>query len=156
MIAAWLAETDTWRMEQMAGVFEKVRQRIGVTVEDGGDKARLSPSSPSDAGGKKGIAENSKTPLLDLSDPDRHCAPNASSRLGGVRTVLDAGAGTGRFSIPLARQGFQVTHQANWQQRLSLGEQQRLNGIMQQAHLANKFNGLLGKPDNVYEESAVC
>jgi SAM-dependent methyltransferase len=27
-----------------------------------------------------------------------------------VRTILDAGAGTGRFSIPLARQGFHVTH----------------------------------------------
>jgi len=31
-------------------------------------------------------------------------------RLGGVRTILDAGAGTGRFSIPLARRGFHVTH----------------------------------------------
>ena len=31
-------------------------------------------------------------------------------RLGGVRTILDAGAGTGRFSIPLACQGFHVTH----------------------------------------------
>jgi SAM-dependent methyltransferase len=31
-------------------------------------------------------------------------------RLGGVRTILDAGAGTGRFSIPLAYQGFHVTH----------------------------------------------
>ena len=30
-------------------------------------------------------------------------------RLGGVRTILDAGAGTGRFSIPLARRGFHVT-----------------------------------------------
>jgi len=31
-------------------------------------------------------------------------------RLGGVRTILDAGAETGRFSIPLARQGFHVTN----------------------------------------------
>jgi 2-polyprenyl-3-methyl-5-hydroxy-6-metoxy-1,4-benzoquinol methylase len=33
-----------------------------------------------------------------------------ASRLDGVSTILDAGAGTGRFSIPLARRGFQVTH----------------------------------------------
>jgi SAM-dependent methyltransferase len=30
--------------------------------------------------------------------------------LGGVRTVLDVGGGTGAFSIPLARRGFEVTH----------------------------------------------
>jgi len=30
--------------------------------------------------------------------------------LAGVRTVLDIGAGTGAFSIPLARRGFAVTH----------------------------------------------
>lgn len=30
--------------------------------------------------------------------------------LAGVRTVLDVGAGTGAFSIPLARWGFAVTH----------------------------------------------
>ena len=30
--------------------------------------------------------------------------------LAGVRTVLDVGAGTGAFSIPLARRGFAVTH----------------------------------------------
>ena len=39
-----------------------------------------------------------------------HLEREIASRLDGVRTVLDAGAGTGRFSIPLARQGFQVTH----------------------------------------------
>lgn len=31
-------------------------------------------------------------------------------RLAGIRTVLDVGAGTGAFSIPLARRGFAVTH----------------------------------------------
>ena len=31
-------------------------------------------------------------------------------RLAGVRTVLDVGAGTGAFSIPLAQRGFAVTH----------------------------------------------
>jgi SAM-dependent methyltransferase len=30
--------------------------------------------------------------------------------LDGVRTVLDVGGGTGAFSIPLARRGFEVTH----------------------------------------------
>jgi len=30
--------------------------------------------------------------------------------LDGVRTILDIGAGTGRFSIPLAERGFRVTH----------------------------------------------
>jgi SAM-dependent methyltransferase len=30
--------------------------------------------------------------------------------LGGVKSVLDVGGGTGRFSIPLAERGFRVTH----------------------------------------------
>lgn len=30
--------------------------------------------------------------------------------LGGVKTILDVGAGTGAFSIPLAERGFAVTH----------------------------------------------
>src|SRR5262249_61611761 len=39
-----------------------------------------------------------------------HLEREIASRLSGVRTILDAGAGTGHFSIPLARQGFHVTH----------------------------------------------
>ena len=39
-----------------------------------------------------------------------HLEREIASRLAGVRTILDAGAGTGRFSIPLARRGFHVTH----------------------------------------------
>jgi SAM-dependent methyltransferase len=31
-------------------------------------------------------------------------------RLSGVRTILDVGAGTGAFSIPLATRGFEVVH----------------------------------------------
>jgi hypothetical protein len=35
-----------------------------------------------------------------------HLEREIASRLSGVRTILDAGAGTGRFSIPLgAKQG---------------------------------------------------
>jgi len=30
--------------------------------------------------------------------------------LKGVKTILDVGAGTGAFSIPLAERGFDVTH----------------------------------------------
>ena len=30
--------------------------------------------------------------------------------LDGIRTILDIGAGTGSFSIPLAQRGFRVTH----------------------------------------------
>jgi SAM-dependent methyltransferase len=39
-----------------------------------------------------------------------HLEREIASRLGGVRTFIGAGAGTGRFSIPLARQGFHATH----------------------------------------------
>jgi SAM-dependent methyltransferase len=39
-----------------------------------------------------------------------HLDREIESRLAGVRTVLDAGAGTGRFSIPLAARGLDVTH----------------------------------------------
>ena len=31
-------------------------------------------------------------------------------RLEGVETILEAGGGTGAFSIPLARRGYEVTH----------------------------------------------
>jgi SAM-dependent methyltransferase len=39
-----------------------------------------------------------------------HLEHEIAFRLTGLCTILDAGAGTGRFSIPLARQGFHVTH----------------------------------------------
>jgi 2-polyprenyl-3-methyl-5-hydroxy-6-metoxy-1,4-benzoquinol methylase len=39
-----------------------------------------------------------------------HLDHEIRSRLAGVRSILDAGGGTGRFSIPLAREGFDVTH----------------------------------------------
>lgn len=39
-----------------------------------------------------------------------HLDREIESRLDGVRTVLDAGAGTGRFTIPLALRGLTVTH----------------------------------------------
>ncbi len=39
-----------------------------------------------------------------------HLDREIAAHLDGVRTVFDGGAGSGRFSIPLAQQGFQVTH----------------------------------------------
>ncbi|MDF2939126.1 MAG: Methyltransferase type 11 [Paenibacillaceae bacterium] len=39
-----------------------------------------------------------------------HLEKEIESRLDGVRTVLDAGGGTGRFSVWLAQKGIQVTH----------------------------------------------
>jgi SAM-dependent methyltransferase len=56
--------------------------------------------------------EESRREQLFLDDiiQKAHLDRELRSRLGGVRTILDAGAGTGRFSIALARQGYQVTH----------------------------------------------
>lgn len=39
-----------------------------------------------------------------------HLDREIESRLDGVRSVLDVGAGTGRFSLPLAARGLTVTH----------------------------------------------
>lgn len=39
-----------------------------------------------------------------------HLEREISCRLDGVKTILDAGGGTGRFSIWLAKQGYRVTH----------------------------------------------
>ena len=39
-----------------------------------------------------------------------HIERTLLSSLGGVRTVFDGGAGCGRFSILLAKQGCEVTH----------------------------------------------
>ncbi|RAU96145.1 methyltransferase type 11 [Paenibacillus sp. YN15] len=39
-----------------------------------------------------------------------HLEREIESRLDGVKTVLDAGGGTGRFSVWLAQKGIQVTH----------------------------------------------
>ena len=39
-----------------------------------------------------------------------HIQRKLLERLDGIRTVFDGGAGSGRFSILLAKQGCQVTH----------------------------------------------
>ena len=56
----------------------------------------------------RGSATRAIVPRRRLSKA--HLDREIEYRLGGVRTILDAGAGTGRFSIPLACQGFHVTH----------------------------------------------
>jgi len=60
---------------------------------------------------QKGEEENKREDLfMDDIIQKAHLDREIESRLEGVRTVLDAGAGTGRFTIPLASRGFEVTH----------------------------------------------
>ncbi len=56
--------------------------------------------------------EEAKREELFLDDiiQKAHIDREIDSRLSGVRSVLDAGAGTGRFSIRLALKGLRVTH----------------------------------------------
>ncbi len=59
----------------------------------------------------KGEEENKREALfMDDIILKAHLDREIESRLDGVRTVLDAGAGTGRFTIPLALRGLKVTH----------------------------------------------
>jgi len=58
---------------------------------------------------------NAKAPKeeQDLADEEVNRAlrwREIERHLDGVKTILDVGAGTGAFSIPLARRGFSVTH----------------------------------------------
>jgi ubiquinone/menaquinone biosynthesis C-methylase UbiE len=56
--------------------------------------------------------EETKREQLFLDDiiQKAHLDREIESRLNGISTVIDVGAGTGRFSIPLARKGLKVTH----------------------------------------------
>ncbi len=56
--------------------------------------------------------EESRREQLFLDDviQKAHLDREIASRLAGVETALDVGAGTGRFSIPLAARGIAVTH----------------------------------------------
>ncbi len=59
----------------------------------------------------KGEEENERETLfMDDIILKAHLDREIESRLDGVKTVLDAGAGTGRFTVPLALRGFEVTH----------------------------------------------
>ena len=53
-------------------------------------------------GEEQDLADEAVNRVLRWREIERH--------LAGVRTILDVGAGTGAFSIPLARRGFAVTH----------------------------------------------
>lgn len=78
----------------------------GVAVPDSEDICERFWNLPS----KPGEEARRERFFLDDVIQKAHLDREIASRLGGVRTILDAGAGTGRFSIPLARQGFDVTH----------------------------------------------
>ena len=54
---------------------------------------------------KPGEVARRERNFLDDVIQKAHLEREIASRLSGVRTFLDAGAGTGRFSIALARQG---------------------------------------------------
>lgn len=59
----------------------------------------------------KGEEENERETLfMDDIILKAHLDREIESRLDDVETVLDAGAGTGRFTVPLASRGFKVTH----------------------------------------------
>jgi 2-polyprenyl-3-methyl-5-hydroxy-6-metoxy-1,4-benzoquinol methylase len=51
---------------------------------------------------ERDLADENINRALRWREIDRH--------LEGVRTILDIGAATGSFSIPLAKRGFHVTH----------------------------------------------
>ena len=59
----------------------------------------------------KGVEEASREQYyMDDIIQKAHLEREISTHLDGVKTVLDAGAGAGRFSIPLAQKGLRVTH----------------------------------------------
>jgi 2-polyprenyl-3-methyl-5-hydroxy-6-metoxy-1,4-benzoquinol methylase len=60
---------------------------------------------------QKGEEENKREKhFMDDIILKAHLNREIELRLNNVRTVLDAGAGTGRFTIPLALRGLKVTH----------------------------------------------
>lgn len=86
-----------------------------------------------------------------------HLEREIASRLDGVRTVLDAGAGTGRFSIPLARQGFQVTHLDISQGMIDAARQSALNaGVLDRMHFERGRVGHLTQYENGRFDLVIC
>jgi len=53
---------------------------------------------------------NRESNFIDDIIQKAHIEKNILSNLDGIKTVFDGGAGYGRFSILLAKQGMQVTH----------------------------------------------
>lgn len=59
---------------------------------------------------KPGEEENRDRLFMDDQILHAHLEREIISRLDGVKSILDAGGGSGRFSIWLAKQGYRVTH----------------------------------------------
>ncbi|PID27331.1 MAG: hypothetical protein CR982_06165 [Candidatus Cloacimonadota bacterium] len=51
-----------------------------------------------------------KFPLVDIQTTIAWIKINKYLKKGGISTILDAGAGVGRYSLPLAKTGYKVTH----------------------------------------------
>ena len=86
-----------------------------------------------------------------------HLEREIASRLGGVHTILDAGAGTGRFSIPLARQGFHVTHLDISQGMIDAARQlARDAGVLDRMHFERGRVGDLARYENGTFDLVIC
>jgi len=87
-----------------------------------------------------------------------HLDREIQSRLVGVRTILDAGAGTGRFSIPLAREGFDVTHLDVSQSMIDAArEQARREGVESRMSFQRaRLGDLVSYPDSRFDLVICC
>jgi SAM-dependent methyltransferase len=70
--------------------------------------------------------------------------------LEGVRTILDVGGGTGAFSIPLARRGFEVTHLDLSPEMLALARQ-RAGGLPNIRFVEGNAVDLSRFPDGAFD-----
>jgi SAM-dependent methyltransferase len=86
-----------------------------------------------------------------------HLEREIASRLDGVRTILDAGAGTGRFSIPVARRGFHITHPDISQGMIDAARQSAQNaGVLDRMHFERCRVGDLTQYENGRFDLVIC